>query len=145
MGGNRRWRFAVVVQSRECGDITNMNDGLYSVPPPTRLSADPVCMEVVQLSPRMGQQHHSPGQSGATERREAPPWVLQSAKRCPEGAYQNAGAIIACSFGPFRAIYGVFVAYPGRRCALPWAKLLKPVGLNSKETQLADDLSSFSP
>ena len=42
---------------------------------------------------------------------------------------------IACSFGPFRAIYGVLVAYPGRRCALPWAKLFKPVGLNSKETQ----------
>ena len=41
----------------------------------------------------MGQQHHSPGQRGATERREAPPWVLQSPKRCPEGAYQIAGAI----------------------------------------------------
>ena len=35
-------------------------------------------------------------------------------------------------------------AYPGRRCALPWAMMLKPVGLNSMETQLANDLLSFS-
>ena len=32
-------------------------------------------------------------------------------------------------FGPFRAT-GVFVcAFPGRRCALPWAKMFKPIGL----------------
>ena len=31
----------------------------------------------------MGQQHFSPGQSAATERREAPPWILQSAKSSP--------------------------------------------------------------
>ena len=43
-GVNRRLRFAVVGQSRECGDITHLNDGLYPVPPPTRLSADQVCM-----------------------------------------------------------------------------------------------------
>ena len=52
---------------------------------------------------------------------------------------------IACSFGPFRATYGVFVAYPGRRCALPWAMMSYPVGLDSKEAQLTDDLLSFSP
>ncbi len=50
-------------------------------------------MEVVQLSPRMGQQHRSPAQSFATERREALPWVLQYTPALPEGAYQNAGAI----------------------------------------------------
>ena len=49
-GGNRRSRFAVVVQSRECGDIKHMKDGLYPVPPPTRLSADPVCI-ICGLSP----------------------------------------------------------------------------------------------
>ena len=40
----------MVGQSRECGDITHMNDGLYPVPPLTRLSADPVCM-ICGLSP----------------------------------------------------------------------------------------------
>ena len=37
----------------------------------------------VQLSPRMGQHHPSPGQSFATERREAPPWVLQYPQALP--------------------------------------------------------------
>ncbi len=39
--------------------------------------------EILQLAPRMGQQHHSPGQSLATERREAPPWVLQYTQALP--------------------------------------------------------------
>ena len=49
-GGNWRWRIAVFGQSREWGDTTPMNDGLYPVPPPMRLSADPVCM-ICGLSP----------------------------------------------------------------------------------------------
>jgi hypothetical protein len=32
-------------------------------------------------------------------------------------------------FGPFRAIRIVLGVNPGRRCALPWAMLCKPVGL----------------
>ncbi len=43
------------------------------------LSSIAQAKEVVQLSPRMGQQHISPGQSAATERRVAPPWELQNA------------------------------------------------------------------
>jgi hypothetical protein len=34
-------------------------------------------------------------------------------------------------FGPFRATDVAVMAYPGRRCALPWAKLYKPVGLSN--------------
>jgi hypothetical protein len=33
-------------------------------------------------------------------------------------------------FGPFRAIRIVLGGYPGRRFALPWARLCKPVGLS---------------
>ena len=32
-------------------------------------------------------------------------------------------------FGPFRAMGARFGLYPERRCALPWAKMFKPVGL----------------
>jgi hypothetical protein len=39
--------------------------------------------EFQRLSPRMGQPQHSPGQSVATVRREAPPWVLQNAQSSP--------------------------------------------------------------
>ena len=38
-----------------------------------------LALVVEQLSPRMGQQHISPGQSAATERRGAPPWGLPNA------------------------------------------------------------------
>ena len=34
-------------------------------------------------------------------------------------------------FGPFRAIRTFFHDDPGRRCALPWARLCKPVGLSN--------------
>ncbi len=34
-------------------------------------------------------------------------------------------------FGPFRATDVAVMAYPGRRCALPWAKLVKPVRLSN--------------
>ena len=78
----------------------------------------------------MGQQHYSPGQSEATERREVPPWV--TAKRpntALKGHYKIFVLPTVGSFRPFRAFGVVFVSYPGRRCALPWAMLLKPVGL----------------
>ena len=47
------------------------------------LRSRPDVVEIVQLSPRMGQQHHSPGQSLATELRKAPPWVLQYTQALP--------------------------------------------------------------
>ena len=85
-------------------------------------------------TPRMGQQHPSPGQSVATERREAPPWVTEKRQiNALKGPYKIGASIMVCNknrwFGPFRAT-GVFVcAFPGRRCSLPWAKMFKPVGL----------------
>ena len=85
-------------------------------------------------TPRMGQQHPSPGQSVATERREAPPWVIRKHPFIAlKGQYKIGASIMVYTlnrlFGPFRAA-GVFAcSYPGRRCALPWARLFKPVGL----------------
>ena len=73
----------------------------------------------------MGQQDHNPGQSAETERREAPPWVMENSQRCPEGAEQTS-LTIAWSFGPFKAIRIFCRVYPGRRCALPWARFFKP-------------------
>ena len=35
--------------------------------------------------------------------------------------------------------------FPGRRCALPWAKMLKPVGLKKIEMTPAVGLCSFEP
>ena len=82
----------------------------------------------------MGQQHHSPGQSVATERREAPPWVTEKRQiNALKGPYKIGASIMVCNknrwFGPFRATAVFVCAFPGRRCALPWAKMFKPVGL----------------
>ena len=63
----------------------------------------------------MGQQDHNPGQSAETERREAPPWVMENSQRCPEGAEQTS-LTIAWSFGPFKAIRTSCHVYPGLRC-----------------------------
>ena len=53
----------------------------------------------------MGQQHYSPGQSEATERREVPPWVTA------EGALQNICVTTVGSFRPLRA-FGVVFGIP---------------------------------
>ena len=46
------------------------------------------------------------------------------------------GSNILAQFGPFRAIGSGFGPYPGRRCALPWATLFKPVGLESGDEEV---------
>ena len=46
-------------------------------------------MMVAQLSPRMGHQHHSPGQSLATNDAKRRPGICKTNNRCPEGASRN--------------------------------------------------------
>ena len=48
-------------------------------------------------------------------------------------------------FGPFRAIGARFGLFPGRRCALPWAEMFKPVGLKKIEMTSAVGLCFFEP
>ncbi len=48
-----------------------------------------------------------------------------------KGHYKIDTLTMVCLFCPFRAFNVVIDAYPGRRSALPWADMLKPVGLKS--------------
>ena len=58
----------------------------------------------------MGQQHPSPGQSEATERREVSPWVTaKSPKIALKGHYKIFALTTVGLFRPFRAFSVVFV------------------------------------
>ena len=87
------------------------------------------------LTRRMGQQHYSPGQSVATKRREAPPWVcIKHDAKSPERLKGRNNqtivdeSILSCPSGQC----GTISCDPGRRFAtfrryaLPWARLLLP-------------------
>ena len=89
----------------------------------------------------MGQQHYSPGQSEATERREVPPWVTA------EGALQNICITDGWFVSPFQGIWRRVFVIPraSLRSALDydvkarWAKIArvapkKPLFQNSLST-----------
>ena len=81
-------------------------------------------------TPRMGQQHHSPGQSVVRFSGRSAALGRRGARSdCPEGAARLDSGFRSQMFGPFRANAMSGIQYPGRRCALPWAKMFKPVGL----------------
>jgi len=74
----------------------------------------------VSGAPKVRQQI-SPGQSGAVLR-AAPPWVLGSRLQSASPERANNGDGCALS-----GLWKACTLVPGRRCALPWADLLRPL------------------
>ena len=79
----------------------------------------------------MGQQHHSPGQSVATKRREAPPWVTEKRQiNALKGPYKIGASIMVCTKKVGLALSGQRVCLcahsqgcaalcPGLKCSSP--------------------------